>query len=173
VRYGIGNGLKTICGFCTRIGLCLLAFWLGQTEVRANPGATKQQSLDEWRSLTAPNAPVPRVFVKGEQVRFLFTNQTGLVGFNAHWSRLRVPTGRYHVLSALMHWDEELSKNPGITRGWREATVIAGPVWRQLATNLIAQLVPLTPAHAAYYQACLSGRLPYRDAQGAPGTAPE
>lgn len=150
----------------------MLAFWLAQTQARANPGTTKQQSLDEWRSLTAPNALIPRVFVKGDQVRFLFTNQTGLVGFNAHWSRLRVPTGRYHVHSALLHWDEELSKNPKVTRGWRQATVIAGSEWRQLATNLIAQLVPLTPAHAAYYQAFLSDRLLYRDAQGTPRLAP-
>lgn len=164
--------LKTIYGFGTRITLCLLAFLLAKTEARANPGATRQQSLDEWRSLTATNAPRPRVFVKGDQVRFLFTNHTGLVGFNANWSRLRVPTGRYHVHSALLHWDEELSQNPGITRGWREATVIAGPEWRQLATNLIAQLVPLTPAHAAYYQAFLADRLLYRDPQGLARLAP-
>src|SRR5262249_42375456 len=132
-------GLKTLFGaralLLRRLALCVL-FWAVPACCRANPGATKQQSLDEWRALTAPSAPIPRVFVKGEQVRFLFTNHTGLVGFNAHWSRLRVPTGRYHVHSALLHWDEELSKNPKITRGWHEAVVIAGAEWRQLATNL-------------------------------------
>jgi phosphatidylserine/phosphatidylglycerophosphate/cardiolipin synthase-like enzyme len=138
----------------------------------ANPGATKQQSLDEWRSLTASNAPIPRVFVKGDQVRFLFTNDTGLVGFNGHWSRLRVPTGHYHVHSALLHWDEELSKNPKITKGWREAVVIAGSEWRQLATNLVSQLAPAAPGHAASYQAFLSDRLLYRDTQGFARLAP-
>ena len=47
-------------------------FWLFSGPVLiAQSGTTKQQSLDEWRALTAPLAPVPRVFVKGDHVPFL------------------------------------------------------------------------------------------------------
>ena len=155
-----------------RLALGLMVLGALADRCCARPGTTKQQSLDEWRALTAPAAPIPRVFVKGDQVRFLFTNHTGLVGFNAHWSRLRVPSGHYHVHSALLRWDQELSQNPGITRGWRQAVVIAGSEWRQLATNLITQLAPATPTHAASYQAFLADRLLYRDEQGLPRLAP-
>ena len=38
----------------------------------ASAATPRQQSLDEWRSLTAPTNPPPRVFTKGNQVRFYF-----------------------------------------------------------------------------------------------------
>jgi cardiolipin synthase len=137
----------------------------------ANPGATKQQSLDEWRSFTSPTAPPPRVFVKGDHVRFYFPSEDGVEAFNSHWTRFRVPTGNYKVSSALVRWDQRLSRVPEGEHGWREATVIAGQEWRQLATNLIDALMPKTPAHGAYYQAFLSDRLLYRDREGIPRVA--
>lgn len=132
----------------------------------ASPGTTKQQSLDEWRALTTPPASPPRVFVKGDHVRFYFPTEDGIEAFNSHWTRFRVPTGRYKVSSALLRWDQRLSRMPETEHGWREATVIAGAEWRQLATNLIMTLTPRTPAHGAYYQAFLSDRLVYRDEEG-------
>ena len=137
----------------------------------ANPGTTKQQSLDEWRSLTSPSAPAPRVFVKGDHVRFFFPTEDGVEAFSAHWSRLRVPTGAYKVSSALVRWDQRLSRVPDGERGWREATVVSGGEWRQLATNLISAFMPNTPSHGVFYQAFLADRLLYRDAQGAPRVA--
>ena len=136
------------------------------TPLQANPGATKQESLDEWRNLTAPNAPAPRVFVKGDHVRFYFFSGQGIEAFDAHWTRLRVPTGQYNVSSALVRWDQKLSKVPEHEHGWREATVIGSAEWRQLATNLIAVLTPKAPTHGAFYQAFLSDRLLYRDKEG-------
>jgi cardiolipin synthase len=140
-------------------------------KLRANPGSTKQQSLDEWRSLTSPTAPAPRVFVKGDNVRFYFTTEEGVEAFNADWARLRVPTGNYKVSSALLRWDQRLSRIPETEHGWREATVIAGAEWRQLATSLTSALTPKTPSHGAFYQAFLADRLLYRDAQGMPRVA--
>ena len=148
-----------------------LVLSLSDLQLLAAPGATKQQSLDEWRSLTSSTASAPRVFVKGDHVRFYFLTEEGVEAFSARWTRLRVPTGRYKVSSALVRWDQRLSRVPEGEHGWREATVIAGGEWRQLATNLIRALTPEATAHGAYYQAFLADRLLYRDSQGVPRMA--
>lgn len=148
--------------------ISLLLFISGIADSQASNRITKQQSLDEWRSLTSSNALPPRVLVKGDQVRFYFHNQGGIEVFNSHWTRLRVPIGRYRVNSALLHWNQRLSRMPPPERGWRGATVIAGAEWRQLTTNVISRLTPQSPGHGAYYQAFLADRLLFRDAQGHP-----
>src|SRR5258706_8785925 len=146
-----------VLGIFAALPLCALA---------ANP--LKQKSLDEWRSLTAPDAPAPRVFVKGDNVRFYFQSETNIVEFSAHWTRLRVPTAGYKVSSALLRWEHRLAAIPERKPGWSEATVIAGAEWRRLTTNLVAAMTPKTPGHGAYYQGFLSDRVWYRDANGVP-----
>ena len=128
----------------------------------------KQQSLDEWRSLTAAAAPAPRVFVKGDHTRFYFQSATNVEEFDAHWGRHRIPSNGYRVSSALLRWNQKLARIPDGQRGWREATVVAGAEWTRLTTNLVEALTPATPAHGVYYQGFLADRLLYRDAQGAP-----
>ena len=145
----------------------LVVLFLGNP-LDAFAAAPKQASLDEWRSLTAPSAPAPRVFVKGDAIRFYFQVGTDVVEFGAHWSRLRVPTEGFRVNSALLHWHEKLPRLPEGERGWREATVIAGAEWNRLTTNLLAALTPTTPLHGVYYQGFLADRFLYRDAHGAP-----
>ena len=140
--------------------------------LQAGSAAAKQQSLNEWRNLTEPSAPSPRVFVKGDQIRFYFMMESGVEAFKGHWSRLRVPTSGFRAHSALLRWDQKLMAVPSQERGWREATVIAGAEWRELATNLIVELAPKTPGHGAYYQAFLADRILYRDRQGTPRSAP-
>ena len=115
---------------------------------------------------------MPRVFVKGDHVRFYFLVEDGVEAFSAHWTRLRVPSGRYKVNSALLRWDQKLAHVPQAEQGWREATVIAGAEWRQLATNLVSTFTPKTPGHGAFYEAFLADRLLYRDAQGTPRASP-
>lgn len=149
----------------------LLVLALNAWNVGAETRTTKQQSLDEWRSLTSSTSAPPQVFVKGDLVYFYFTNGSGVIGFKAGWSRLRVPTEGYKVNSALLRWDQKLDKVPEAQRSWREATVIAGTEWRQLATNLLSDLTPRSASHAAYYQAFLADRVLYRDAQGMPRVA--
>lgn len=154
--------------------LCLLALGSGAAESRTGGRTTaKQRSLDEWRGLTSPAAPPPRVFVKGDHARFFFYGQTNVEAFSAHWSRLRVPTGPFRVNSALLHWEQRLPRVPEHDRAWREATVIAGAEWRRLATNLVAALTPPRPGHGAYYQAFLADGVLYRDQQGAPRFSPQ
>jgi cardiolipin synthase len=137
-------------------------------------GATtaKQKSLDEWRSLTSPGTNAPRVFVKGDHVRFYFKGDTNFFEFNGNWSRHRVPTSGYRVDAALLEWKQRVSKIPEASRTWREATVIASSDWRQLATNLFRELVPQAPGHGVYYQAFLADRLLYRDKDGLPRVVP-
>jgi len=171
VRRLLGNGKSFRRFAATLLYIGLLGF-IASAGI-AKPGTTKQQSLDEWRELTSPAASPPRVFVKGDVVRFYFITEDGVQAFSAHWKRLRVPTGGpYKVNSALLRWDQKLSRVPEGERGWREATVIAANEWRQLASDLITALTPTTPGHGAFYQAFLSDRLLYRDTNGVPRSAP-
>ncbi len=128
----------------------------------------KQQSLDEWRSLTAPPAPAPRVFVKGDHTHFYFQTATNVEEFDARWGRHRIPSDGYRVSSALLRWNQKLARIPEGQRGWREAKVIAGAEWSRLTTNLVEALTPKAPGHGAYYQGFMADRLLYRDAKGAP-----
>ena len=151
----------------------LLALVLGVVGPRAGAATSKQQSLDQWRNLTSPAAEAPRVFVKSDNIRFYFHSGTNVMEFVADWSHLRVPTEGYRVNSALLRWKQNVARLPELEkRGWREATVISGTEWRQLATNLLETLTPKQPGHGAYYQAFLSDRLLYRDAQGMAHFAP-
>jgi cardiolipin synthase len=150
-----------------RLGALLAALALaGALTGCSTPRATKQQSLDEWRALTGPTAPSPRVFVKGETVRFYFPVDDGMVAFQSHWTHVRIPTSGYRVHSALLRWDQKLKGLPKHERSWHEARVIAGLEWRRLATNIIEELTPRTPAHAAYYQAFLADGVLFRDRAG-------
>ncbi len=157
-----------------RLIACLGALVFLVAGVGARAGTSKQQSLDQWRNLTSPTAEAPRVFVKGGEVRFCFDDGTNVVEFNADWGHLRVPTEGYQVNSALIRWKQNLSRRPDLDKsGWREATVIAGAEWRRLATNLLEVLTPKIPGHGAYYEAFLSDRLLYRDAQGVARFVPD
>ena len=126
----------------------------------------KQRALDEWRRLTSTNAPPPRAFVKGDQIRFYFQTPTGVEEFSAHWGRHRVPSDGYRVNSAVLRWNQKLARMPVGERSWREATVVAGAEWSRLFTNLVEVLAPASAGHGIYYQGFLTDRLLYRDAQG-------
>src|ERR1035437_6709450 len=121
----------------------------------------KQQSLDEWRSLTAPSAPAPRVFVKGDHTQFYFQTATSVEEFDARWGRHRIPSDGYRVSSALLRWNQKLARMPEGQRGWREAEVVAGAEWNRLTTNLMEALTPKTLGHGAYYQGFMADRLLY------------
>src|ERR1035437_8834802 len=99
-------------------GLLMLLGEAASTCARA--AAPKQQALDEWRSLTAPTAPAPRVFVKGDHVRFYFQTSSNVVEFSAHWGRHRVPSDGYRVSSALLRWNQRLERMQAGVRGWRQ-----------------------------------------------------
>jgi cardiolipin synthase A/B len=132
----------------------------------AGAATPKQQSLDEWRNLTASNAAPPRVFTKGHQIRFYFQTSTEVEAFSARWDRHRIPSDGYRVSFGLLKWDQKLPRMPEGERGWREATVIAGAEWGRLTTNLVTALSPRSPGHGIYYKALMAERLLYRDAQG-------
>ncbi|HTL57996.1 MAG TPA: phosphatidylserine/phosphatidylglycerophosphate/cardiolipin synthase family protein [Candidatus Limnocylindrales bacterium] len=153
-------------------GILLLLSLCACARLEASSASAKQQSLNEWRNLTAPTAPAPRVFVKGDQVRFYFPTTNSVEAFHGHWSRLRVPTSGYRAHSALLHWEQKLTAVPKPESSWREATVIAGVEWRRLATNLIEELAPTNSGHGVYYQAFLADRLIYRDHDGMARSAP-
>jgi len=138
----------------------------------ASATTAKQRSLNEWRSLTSPGTNAPRAFVRSDHVRFYFQAGTNYFEFTGNWSRHRIPAAGYRVDAALLRWKQKVSKIPDGGRSWRQATVIAGNDWRQLATNLVRELVPATPGHGLYYQAFLADRLLYRDKDGSPRVAP-
>jgi len=148
-------------------------FFTAMTAPAAVVTSAKQKSLEEWRHLTSPTAEPPRVFIKGHRIRFYFQGETNVTGFSASWSHLRVPADGYAVSSALLRWDESLSRLPEARQGWREATVIGGAAWRRYDTNLIESLTPQSLWHGVYYQAFLADRVLYRDSQGIPHLAPQ
>jgi len=130
--------------------------------------APKQRALDEWRSLTGPGAPAPRVFVKGDRVRFYFQIGSHIEEFTANWDRHRLPSDGYRVNSAVLRLKQRMAHMPDGERGWREATVIYGAEWARLTTNLVEALAPATAGQGIYCQGFLADRLLYRDAQGTP-----
>src|SRR6267143_963737 len=73
----------------------------------SDAAANSQASLDEWRNLTSPAAPAPKVWVKGHSAVFFFQNETN-EGFIGNWGRFRIPSNRYRVRSAVLRWDESL-----------------------------------------------------------------
>lgn len=77
-----------------------------------------------------------------------------------------MPVHGYKVKSAVLRWNQRLSRIPEHDRGWREARVIAGVDWQIIVTNLIEQLTPRVAGHGAYYQAFLADGLLYRDRKG-------
>jgi cardiolipin synthase A/B len=159
----VGRPAKPL--FALAVALLVL---LGDAASRCARATTpKQRSLDEWRSLTTSNAPPPRVFVKGHQVRFYFQTATNVEEFSARWDRHRIPSDGYQVSSGLLRWDQKLPRMPEDERGWREATVIAGTEWGRLTTNLFEVLTPAAPGHGIHYNGLVTDRLLYRDAQGA------
>ena len=151
----------------TAATVALLMLLCDAASRHAGAAVPRQQTLDEWRSLTASNTPPPRVFVKGHQVRFYFQTATNVEEFSARWDRHRIPSNGIRVSSGLLRWDQKLPRMPESERGWREATVIAGAEWVHLTTNLFEALTPASPGHGTYYQGFLADRLLYRDAQGA------
>ncbi len=148
-----------------RVGTTL-AILLIAAGVPARAATGKQLSLDQWRGLTSRTAAPPRVFVKGNRVRFYFQTATNVVEFVGSWGNHRVPTEGYRVSSALLRLGRASSARPE-PRGWSEATVIAGAEWRRLSTNLLEALTPGTPGHGAFYQAFFADRVLYRDGAGA------
>ncbi|PWU11353.1 MAG: hypothetical protein C5B50_23480 [Verrucomicrobia bacterium] len=160
--------------------LAIVFVLLSATLARGSTGAiaSRQRSLDEWRSLTSSNAPPPRVFVKGDAVHLYFKQDTNLAAFKAGWGWHRTPTRGYKVTSALLRWESSgkpISAPPMVSRStdeargrWREATIIAGADWRLLSTNLVAALTPATPGHGIYYQGFFGDRFWFRDNQGVP-----
>jgi len=135
------------------------------------PRLPRQESLDEWRALTGPQAPPPRVYVKGNEIRFRFETTNGLAGFRADWQHARIPSHQYKVKSAVLRWDGDQVSLPSVKHGWTEAVVISAGEWSRLATNLISALVPTEPGHGVIYQAFLVDGVLYRDASGVPRIA--
>src|SRR5262245_46321202 len=156
-------GATSLAGFLA--GWLLLFLALPGTAAVVTTTA-KQRALAEWKNLTGPNAEVPRVFVKGNHIRFYFQSPTNVVRFSAGWEHLRVPTDGYAVSEAKLHLDKTLKGPPGPKDGWREVAVIAGAAWQRFSTNLTEALTPPTPWHGAFFQALQSDRVLYRDGEG-------
>ncbi len=155
-----------------RTAVSLLCLYCVATASQTQAATAKQQSLDHWRNLTSSNAAPPRVFVKGNHIRFDFVGASNIVEFSASWHDLRVPTDDYKVSSARLRRDRVLSRLPELPRGWSVATVIAGAEWRRLASNLLEVLAPKSPGHGASYQTFFADRLLFRDSQGVARLAP-
>ncbi|HTL17423.1 MAG TPA: phospholipase D-like domain-containing protein, partial [Patescibacteria group bacterium] len=148
----------------------LLAWFVGDPSMAL--AASRRQSADEWRRLTATNSPVPRVLVHKNEIRFYFPTQPRPIGFSAELGRARLLTEGYQVSSALLKLKKKLPPVAPGTDGWKEPVLIVGEEWRRLSINLLAALTPATPGHAKYYRGLLGDRILYRDQFDRPSSAP-
>src|SRR5262252_6063512 len=64
-----------------RPGACLLCFFFLSPYVCF--AASRRQSAEEWRRLTATNQPLPKVMVRDDEVRFYFPDSQRPIGFKA------------------------------------------------------------------------------------------
>jgi len=158
-------------GWSRHLLLSALICW-SLTGASVCPGASGRRSAEEWWRLTATNAPLPRVLVQNNEIRFYFRNDSRPIGFIAKLGRERLPTAGYNVSSALLRLKRNLSAAVPGTDGWREPVIIAGQEWRLLATNVLAGLTPSTPGHAKYYRGLFGDRLLYRNLQGKASSLP-
>jgi cardiolipin synthase len=152
--------------------LCVLFLFLALAGIGSRAHAAKPRAVDEWERLTTSNAPPPRAFVHDDHIRIYFPGQPRAVGFTAKLDRHRIQTDGYEVSSAWLRLERKPPPLPPHQDGWREALVIAGPQWRLLVTNLIAELTPKSAGRGVYYRGFLGDRILYRDADGAPRFAP-
>ena len=145
----------------------LLLAWLTAMPVVAS---SPRQSADEWRRLSGTNSPPPQVFVGTREVRFYFPTDDHAIGFVARLEPGRLPTTGYQVSSALLHLKKRL---PPVDPNdhWRRPVLIAGAEWREISTNVMAGLTPVTPGHAKYYRGLLGDRILYRNTLGRPAVA--
>ncbi|MCX8091048.1 MAG: phosphatidylserine/phosphatidylglycerophosphate/cardiolipin synthase family protein, partial [Verrucomicrobiae bacterium] len=146
--------------------VALALSWCPAAASAAVVTSARARSLAEWRVLTAPSNPPPRVFVKGSQVRFYFGGDTERVVFQARWRHRRIPTDHYAVTSALLRRESHPPQMPDADADWREASVIAGEEWQRFAAHLLESLTPAEPWRGARYQAFLADQILYRDGAG-------
>lgn len=151
---------------CCRLGVFIVTLLFSGVAANASLLKDKQQSLDAWRRLTASAEPAARAYAKGDNVRIYFSNETGVVEFQADWKPLRVPSPDYRINSAILRRSKKPSPLPEAAHGWREAIVVAGAAWQRLTTNVIEEMTPRAPDHGIYYQTFLADGFLYRDGQG-------
>jgi len=130
-----------------------------------NPISPRQKSLNEWRDLTATNSP-PRVYVKGDNVRMLFGFGTNAVEYRGDWTRLRIPTQKFRIHSALLRLQKDSHDIPALEERWRQARVVAGEELQKVAGRVMDDLVPRQAEHGVYYQSFLADGVLYRDTNG-------
>ncbi len=126
----------------------------------------RQTALNEWRDLTATNG-LPRAFVKGNDVRMLFGHGANAVEYRGDWSKLRVPTPDFKILSAQLKLERDSHDTPALQEHWRQARVIGGVDLQRVSSVVMDDLVPRTSGHGMYYQSFLADGVLYRDTNGA------
>jgi cardiolipin synthase len=116
--------------------------------------------------MTRPEAPVPSVWAKGNQVRVQFGSADSPVVFAGAWKKLRVPTKGFAVNSVRLKLVEDgQSLN---AKSWRSAVVLAGKAWSEMLLDSLDQLAPLEPGQGIYYQSYLADGVIFRDKRGTP-----
>jgi hypothetical protein len=153
--------------------IALLFLWLATSSAFASAGSIHtQRSYEEWHRLTSSNAPPPKVLARDDQVRIYFPNGKQEILFSAKLSPTRIREPGLHVSLALLKLSGETSKSLEPGKGWRPATVIIGPEWKQLVTNLVISLTPAKTGRGVYYRGLAGDHFLYRDTNGISQFAP-
>jgi hypothetical protein len=139
----------------------LLSFWVLLT-LAVNPvraAVVGSESVNQWRRLTIQQNEQPKAYLRGDELRIRFEPGTGHVLFTAHLPHFRIPSTGYQISSALLRRSEKPTLAATANRGWREAAVIGGAEWQELAGHLLEALTPAERGHGRYYQGLMADRL--------------
>jgi len=121
----------------------------------------KVHTTEELRDLG--QLGMPRAFVKGESVRLYYTNDSRLIAFVAHWSKVRLDGRGYSYYGADLRLEKNPPKIPQRGSHWREATVLDHDEWLDLSRAVATFLTPAEPWQATYFQFGNSEGILYRD----------
>jgi cardiolipin synthase A/B len=133
-------------------------------------GFSPEATSDEPSALAPVPAPLtPRVFVRGQNVRFHYLSEETSLVFHGEWDASRVPARDFKVKVASFKPLRSPPPIPAANTGWREATVVGAQHWRALAHAVIEELAPAAPGQGVYLQSVLGDAVLFRDLDGTVG----
>ena len=134
----------------------MILLWLLVGAIPGRAAVTPREVRSAGELEAAKALAAPRAFVRGDNVRIYYTNETGQrVTFVADWkpSHLQAQGFRYH--QAVLKYDRTPPKLPKPDSAWAEAIVLDRKVWNELAETAREELAPSAVETGFYFQTYL------------------
>ena len=160
------------CALCRRLLAALIAAVAGLVPGPAPAAVTPGEIRTTARLETTRQFTVPRVFVRGDNVRIYYTNDAGPIVFVGDWAPSHLQARGFHYYNAALKFDRTPPKVPKPDSSWREAVVLDRAARNTLAEAARRELAPAEPNTGTYFQSFLSEGIIYRDAGGSIRSVP-